>query len=261
MRTFLPLAASLLFATGAIASEATVNAAESRKPIAPTIYNGMFGDEMQQAQLAASYAINLPNGELAKVALLGTFGQKSVTGVFSEAPLPPAQGAAIALYTNYDGQGSAFGDTSIQTVTSNPLLSVFASFDLDGKVTVVMLNKSQMASDAVVLGFKGIGQKGDWRAFELKADGTIVPAGNGTIYDAVLTRTVQPYSAVLVEFKPVGGILPIRVTPPAEVTVPAAQVLETESAPQTMGCSVADAGVMSLAMLALLGLMRRRSVR
>ena len=122
MRTQLPLLiAALTLGTAASASEATVNAAESRKPIAPTIYNGVFGDEMTQAQLAASYSIGLPNGELARVALLGTFGQKSVSGVFSEAPLPPAQGAAIDLYTNYDGEGGHFGDTSIQAVTTNPI--------------------------------------------------------------------------------------------------------------------------------------------
>ena len=259
MRTSLTLAlVSTLFSTGAFATDVSVNAAENRKPIAESIYNGVFGDEMQQAQLSASYAINLPNGELAKVALLGTFGQKSVSGVFSEGPVQPVQSAAIDLFTNYDGKGGRFGNTSVQTVSSNPLMSVFAAFDLDAKVTVVLLNKSATVSDAVVLGFQGIGQKGDWRAFELTADGRIAAAGTGTLYDAVLTRTVQPYSALLIEYRPVGGILPVYPAPAPELS-PAVQVVEAPAAP--MGCSVADAGFSFMAMLALLGVMRRRSQR
>lgn len=259
MRTSLPLVvAASFFCTAAFATDATVNAAEGRKPIAPQIYNGGLGDEMHQAQLAATYNIGLPNGELARVALLGTFGQKSVAGVFSEAPLPPAQGAAIELFTNYDGVGARFGNTSIQTVTSNPMLSVFASYDVDGKVTVVLLNKSATAADAVVLGFKGIGQKGDWRSFEMTGDGRIAPAGTGTLYNAVLTRTVQPYTALLVEYRPVGGILPVWSTPAADVVIPAARVVEADAA-QPTGCSASGAGLMSLALLGLVGLLRRRS--
>ena len=259
MRTSLPLLVASLCCTGAFATTATVNAAESRKPIAETIYTGSLGDEMNQAQLAATYSIDLPMGELAKVALLGTFGQESVA-VFSEGPVTPAQmSPAIALFTDYDGKGARFGNTSIQTVSTNPLMSVFAAFDLDANVTVVLLNKSATVSDAVVLGFKGIGQKGDWRAFELAADGRITAAGTGTIYDAVLTRTVQPYTALLVEFRPVGGILPIRPAPQADA-VPAIKTVEAP-ATQAMGCSAADAGLLSLGMLSLLGLMRRRSLR
>ncbi len=260
MRTQAPLLIAVLLSGAAFATEASVNAADDRKPIAPSAYNGDFGDEAHQAQMLAAYGINLPSGELARVALLGTFGQKNVTGQLSEAPLPPAQpGAAIAMYTNYDGQGSRFGDTSIRTQSSNPLLSVFASFDLDAKVTVVLLNKSAMVADAVVLDFKGMGQKGAWRAFELSPDGCrIVAAGNGMIYDAELTRTVQPYSALLIEFRPVGGILPIRTPAPADA-IPAALNVEEKAAPAPMGCSAAEAGMLSLSLLALLGVMRRRS--
>lgn len=254
--------AIFLSVPAALGSTATVNAGEDRKPIAPTIYNGVFGDEMQQAQLSAAYAINLPNGELARVALLGTFGQKSISGMFSEAPLPPAQGAAIELFTNYDGKGARFGNTSIHTVSSDPLLSVFASFDLDANVTVVLLNKSPTASNAVDLGFKGIGQKGDWRAFEMTSDGRITPAGTGTVYDAVLTRTVQPYTALLVEFRPVGGILPVKAPPLPEIS-PAVSVVEVPAdAPAATGCSAAsDVGLLSIALLGLVGIVRRRSAR
>ncbi len=249
--------ASLLFCTSGIASEATVNAAQNRKPIAPTLYDSL-GDEMHQAQLAASYGIDLSNPDLVKVALLGTLGQNSAGPVFSEGAPPPVVGPALALFTNYDGQGARFGNMAFATQGSNPLMSVFAAYDLDANVTVVLLNKSQTMPDSVVLGFKGTGQKGNWRAFELGADGQITPAGSGTIYDAVLTRTVQPFTALLVEYRPVGGILPVAES--KEITLPAAQVVESDAAPQPAGCnSAGDAGVLSLAILGLLGLMRFRS--
>ena len=245
----------LLVSAVAGATEATVNAAESRKPIARAIYSGNYADVALQAQLAAM-SIDLPAGELAKVALLGTFGQTSAAGAFTEGPAPePTPSPAIALYTNYDGQGGRFGDTSINTVSTNPLLSVFAAFDLDAKVTVVMVNRSAMVSDAVQLGFQGMGQKGTWRAFELGADGQISPAGTGTIYDAVVSRTVKPYTALLIEYRPVGGILPVRATPAPDV-IPAARVVEEEAAPQPAGCS--SVGFGSMALIGLLGLMRRR---
>jgi hypothetical protein len=259
MRTKLPLFAALLCSTAALAmTEASVNAAESRKPIAPSIYNGAFGDEMTQAQLGAAYGIGLPNGELARVALLGNFGQKGVTGVFSEAPLPPAPSPAVALYTDYDGHGGRFGDTSVLVASSNPNLSVFAAYDLDAKVTVVLLNKSATLSEPVVLGLKGVGQKGDWRAFEMSADGTIAPAGTGTLFDAQLTRTVAPYTALLVEFRPVAGILPVYTPAPVEVTLSAVKSVEAAPAAAPMGCAVTDVGFLSMSLLGMLGLVRRR---
>ena len=262
MRTSTLLLVTSLLGANAFAADATVNAAESRKPISAAIYNAL-GDETQQAELAAAYAIDLPTGELARVALLGTFGQNSVA-IFPEGPVPPMQSAAISLFTNYDGKGAGFGDTSIQSSSSSPTLSVFSSFDADAKVTVVLLNKSAVASETVVLGFKGIGQKGDWRAFELSTDGVITPAGNGTLFDASLTRTVRPYSAVLIEYRPVGGILPIRTEPAADVVIAAGTEVEAPAATQSMGCSASgstvEVGVLAVGLLALLGFIRRRSV-
>ncbi|MBS1148457.1 MAG: hypothetical protein H6Q89_155 [Myxococcaceae bacterium] len=249
------LAAGLLFGGGALATEARVNAAAGRQPIAPAIYEGSFGDPAQEARLAAAWGIALPNRELARVALLGMFGQQGVAGGSSGPPLPADHGPAIALYTNYDGQGGRFGHTSIQTHSANRQLSVFAAFDLDAKVTVVLLNQSPAVADAVVLGFQGMGQKGSWRAFELTGDGPIAAAGAGTLYDAVLTRTVQPYSAVLIEYRPVGGILPIR----AEEPLPAVEGVEGVAAP--IGCSASALEILSLALLARVGFGRRRSPR
>lgn len=248
------LSAVSLFCTSAFASEATVNAALGRKPVSPVLFTSL-GDEATQAQLAASRGIELP-GELGKVALFGTLANESFGGVFNEGGAAPMQGAAVDLYTDYDGAGRGFGNTLVKGTSSNPTLSVFAAYDFDANVTVVLVNASPTAPDAVTVGFKGIGQKGDWRAFELKADGTIAPAGSGTIYEAVLTRTVQPYSALLIEYRPVGGILPVWEAPKEDVVVPAAGVVESDAAAQPLGCSATGGEVGVLALFAMLAVSR-----
>jgi len=243
-----------LFCTGAFGSEATVNAALDRKPVSPTLFTSL-GDEASQAQLAASRGIVLP-GELGKVALFGTLARESFAGVFNEGGGAPMQGSAVDLFTNYDGTGRGFGSTMVKGSSTNPDLQVFAAYDFDANVTVVLVNASPTAQDAVSLGFKGIGQKGDWRAFELKVDGTIAPAGSGTLYEALLTRTVQPYTALLVEYRPVGGILPVWEAPKEDVVVPSGAVVEADAA-QPMGCSAAGGNIGFLA-IAVLAVTRKR---
>lgn len=246
-RRAIGLLASLVCAA-AHAGRVTVNAAEQRSPIATEIYEGALGDEPQQAELAAGSGLRLSAGELARVELLGVLGQRGFTGARSQ----PAPSAALELYTNYDGRGARFGATSIRATSDSPSLAAFAAFDLDANVTVVLVNESTESTSQAVVDFQGIGQKGGWRAFELTAEGRISPVGAGTIYDAQLVRTVRPYTAVLLEYRPVGGILPIR----AQVVLPAAGDIEARHA---MGCSATDLGYLSLGLLALVGLMRLRA--
>lgn len=242
------LFAAALTANAALATEVTVNAAEDRKVIAARLYDAPFGDAAQQQAAGGALGIAL---------LLGQWGQQGASAPFNEAPLvPTAPAAAVRLYTDYDGQGARFGDTSIAASSANPLLFAFAAFDLDAHVTVVLLNQGATAAEAVAIGFKGVGQKGAWRAFALAADGQLSPAGSGTTYDALILRTVPPRTALLVEYRPVGGILPIQAAAP--VQLPAARTVEAPAAP--MGCSATEAGLLSLSLLVLVGVVRRRSL-
>ncbi|MBS1151150.1 MAG: hypothetical protein H6Q89_2848, partial [Myxococcaceae bacterium] len=234
----------------------TVDASQDRRPIAPGVYASLGNDAEQQAS-AEHWAVGVANGQLAKTMLFGIFGRDGVTSTPSGDPLVLLEQAADRLYGNYDGAGGRFGTTSIAAHSSDSAVSAFASFDDSARVTVVLVNKSLEVAAAVELGFKGIGQQGAWRAFALNAAGQISPAGTGTTWDAVIPRSLMPTSALLVEFNPVGGILPIR---PAVQVDPPALAAPSVVSPQTAGCS--SVGGVSLGLLALLGLgLQRRPAR
>ena len=165
MRTSL-LAAILLVGSAASASEATVNAGESRKPIAPAIYAANYAGMMQQEKLA-TYGIDLPVGELAKVALLGTFGQTSASGTFNEGPTDsPAMTPALSLFTNYDGQGGHFFEHSLSVVADRNM-SVFASRDeASGKIVAVVLNFDPRSSVETTVDLLSCGPVKKQRAFQ-----------------------------------------------------------------------------------------------
>ncbi len=89
------------------------------------------------------------NGALAVAEVLGIFGREGVDLACYWA-YPPQNSPTYSvwqLFRNYDGQGSSFGSTSVQAVSSNyDLISCYASQDsATGNVLVMVLNKSQVA--------------------------------------------------------------------------------------------------------------------
>ena len=89
------------------------------------------------------------NGALAAAEVLGIFGREGVDLACYWA-YPPQNSPTYSvwqLFRNYDGQGSSFGSTSIQAVSSNyDLISCYASQDsATGALLVMVLNKSQVA--------------------------------------------------------------------------------------------------------------------
>ncbi|HXY29213.1 MAG TPA: glycoside hydrolase family 44 protein [Gemmatimonadaceae bacterium] len=100
------------------------------------------------------------SGGIAQADVLGIFGRE---GVFA-ATLWPQAGiwapgykgngvkayayafGAFAMYLDYDGRGSRFGDTGVQATTSDPATSsVYASADSAGRLVVVAINKLAVA--------------------------------------------------------------------------------------------------------------------
>jgi hypothetical protein len=244
MRTIAVLAA--LWSLSAVAATVTVDGSLNRHPISNRVYQSANDQD-----LADEWSIDLSQASLGKVELLGVLGRE---GAISARPTEESDGP-FKLYQDYDGAGARFGDTSIHASSTSPLLVAFAAFDENARVTVVLLNKSAESTQNVSLGFKGIGQKGAWRAFELDADGAIGAAGSGTIYDAVLNRTLRPTTALLIEFNPVGGILPIWDAAPMPATV----AVEAPAAPP-VGCSAGGAGGLAAALLVLVGLTRAKTL-
>src|SRR5688572_2122968 len=94
------------------------------------------------------------NGATAQADILGIFGREGLDlatyWTFPAASTPTYK--AFKMYRNYDGQGGAFGDTSVSAVAPNPdALSVFAAQRSTGALTVMAINKDLTATTAVNL--------------------------------------------------------------------------------------------------------------
>jgi hypothetical protein len=96
------------------------------------------------------------NGALAQADILGIFGREGLDlATLWGPPAPTTQNSvtvqmpgilAFAAYTNYDGNGSHFGETAVTSTSANQgLLSVYgATRAVDGKLTVVVINKGYL---------------------------------------------------------------------------------------------------------------------
>ena len=85
------------------------------------------------------------NGALAEADILGIFGREALDVATLWGP-PRATDPgrfAFAMYRNYDGIGSAFGETGVSAATANPdQVSIFAAQRSDQTLTVVAINKT-----------------------------------------------------------------------------------------------------------------------
>lgn len=100
------------------------------------------------------------NGALAQADVLGIFGREGLDlatffdpaqGDPLQTTFPSSPGAfAFRLYRNYDGQGSQFGDTSVQALSSDQgKLSIYAAQrSADNALTLMIINKSGAALSA-----------------------------------------------------------------------------------------------------------------
>lgn len=93
-------------------------------------------------------------GAIAEVDALGTFAKNEVYYATLWAEDVPYQYSAINLFTNYDGKGSAFGNTLIESETDDYIKSTSYAAVNDGKqdeVTVIVTNKSQTETENAVI--------------------------------------------------------------------------------------------------------------
>lgn len=89
-------------------------------------------------------ADNTMNGALAIADVLGTFGREDLYfAAYWRNPFLGTPGFfAFQLYTNYDGDGNAFGDTSVWSETTDyDTLSSYAALDEDGNLHLMLVNK------------------------------------------------------------------------------------------------------------------------
>ena len=94
------------------------------------------------------------SGAIAQADVLGIFGREGVFAATlwsgTDPSREPAIQAAFDAYRNYDGAGSAFGDTSVAATTSNHVAtSIYASVDAerDDRMVLVAINKTGGAAN------------------------------------------------------------------------------------------------------------------
>ncbi len=93
-------------------------------------------------------------GAIAEVDALGTFAENDVYFATLWADDVPYQYSAINLFTNYDGEGSAFGNTLIESKTDDYIKSTSYASVQDGeqgKVSVIITNKDQKKAENAVI--------------------------------------------------------------------------------------------------------------
>lgn len=106
---------------------------------------------------------------------------------------------AMQMYRNYDGAGSAFGDTSIAASVPNPdELSAFAALrSNDGTMTVMVINKDLNNTTPVNLQLAHFAASGTAQAYRLTSTNVIQTLQNISWNNGVLSDQEPPQSITL----------------------------------------------------------------
>lgn len=201
-------------------------------------------------------------GAIAEIDALGTFAKNDVYLATMWADDVPYQYSAIDMFTNYDGEGSSFGDTLIESSTEDYVKStVYAAKDTEneGEINVILTNKSQTESEYAEISLENADVEYKNAAVYMLT-GETSDIVHVTSYDKIddNTFTVQlpPLSAVQIvitddeeKFRPVVPKEPVvepeTVKIPAEVTP---NITETLTAYNIdFGSPVGDTAVLDIA--------------
>ncbi|MGN0600473.1 MAG: glycoside hydrolase family 44 protein [Oscillospiraceae bacterium] len=147
------------------------------------------------------------SGGIAEADVLGIFGEQNVY----MACLKPDeedfsyQKSAINIYTNYDGEGSSYGNTSVKTDNGGTKdNSVYASIDSDDESTLkaVFINKTsvEMPVDFTIASSYDF-EKAAVYSFDSTHSDIRLSDDNISISDNSFTFTAAPLSVSLIEFK------------------------------------------------------------
>jgi hypothetical protein len=130
------------------------------------------------------------NGATAQADILGIFGREGLdlaTRWTAPDPGTPTY-LAMKMYRNYDGNKSAFGDTSVAATVPNPdNLSAFAAIRTnDSALTIMVINKTLAGLTPLALNVTNFANSGTAQAWQLTASNVItrladVPYANGTV--------------------------------------------------------------------------------
>ena len=154
------------------------------------------------------------SGGVAQADVLGIFGRE---GVYAAALWPLGAGAyggsgatayaymfgAFKIFRNYDGAGSAFGDTGLNATTSDATLSsVYASRTSVGKTVLVVINKATTAK-VLRISLTGVGAPTGAQVYVMKSgNATPVRGTDVTVSGGALSYTMPAMSVTTLALTP-----------------------------------------------------------
>src|SRR5215813_9970874 len=142
-------------------------------------------------------AENHINGATAQADILGIFGREGLDMAArwaTPASTTPTY-KAMKLYRNYDGNRSAFGETSVSASTPNPdAVSAFASVRAsDGALTLMIVNKTT-ATTVAALSLNRYGHNGTAQPWQLTSANAITRLADVSVAGSSPTVTLPPQS-------------------------------------------------------------------
>jgi hypothetical protein len=141
------------------------------------------------------------NGATAQADILGIFGQQGLD--LATRWTTPASNTptflAMKIYRNYDGNKSAFGDTSVAATVPNPdNLSAFAAIRTnDSALTVMVVNKTLTGLTPLVLSVTNFANSGTAQAWQLTASNVITRLTDISYTNGVVSNTLPAQSVTL----------------------------------------------------------------
>lgn len=148
------------------------------------------------------------SGGLAEADTLGIFGRQ---GVYMACLKPDSrdffyQKSGINIYTDYDGNGSSFGDIGVSAETSANAsdLSAYAavSSEDEGELTLVIINKTKLEDTLSIKINSGYDYESA-EAYGFNGESSSIKKADGSIgiADNTLSFTADPLSVTLLKFK------------------------------------------------------------
>jgi len=141
------------------------------------------------------------NGATTQADIYGIFGQQGLdmaTRWTVPANTTPTY-KAMQMYRNYDGAGSAFGDTSVSATVPNPdNLSAFAALrSSDGALTVMVISKVLSGATPIALTLAHFAQSGSAKVYQLTSSNAIQELSNISWSNGVLNDNEPAQSITL----------------------------------------------------------------
>ena len=146
-------------------------------------------------------AENHINGATTQADVLGIFGREGLdlaTRWTTPAASTPTY-KAMKLYRNYDGNKSAFGETSVGAMPPTPTQCrlLQRSGELDGALTIIVINKTSSSSAPATINLANFPNAGVARCFQLTAANSIARLTDISISGTSFVATLPPQSVTL----------------------------------------------------------------